>query len=158
LRTRPFDEALDLGAVLLGNHGKKKLARDRIGAGSELRQCPLDAFDLNLCQFVGQADALGREIEAALATIFVSGALDDEAFVHELLQNAGQTLFGNLQDIKQLSDLQAGISMHEMQDPVVGAAETVLREKSIGIAGEIAISEIEKFDAGDEIDAGGPSA
>ena len=48
--------------------------------------------------------------------------------------------------------------MHEMQDPVVGAAETVLREKSIGIAGEIAISEIEKFDTGDEIDAGGPSA
>jgi hypothetical protein len=48
--------------------------------------------------------------------------------------------------------------MHEMQDPVVGAAETVLREKSIGIAGEIAISEIEKFHAGNEVDTAGPSA
>jgi hypothetical protein len=48
--------------------------------------------------------------------------------------------------------------MHEMQYPVVSAAETVLRENGVRVTGEIAISEIEKFDAGDKIDAAGPSA
>ena len=45
--------------------------------------------------------------------------------------------------------------MHEMQYPVMGAAKAVLLEDGIGIAGKIAICEIEKLDAGHDIDVGG---
>ena len=70
----------------------------------------------------------------------------------ELLQDAGEALLGDLQDFEQFGDPEAGIAVHEMQDAVMGAPEAVLREHGIGIAGEIAVGEKQKLDAGNEID------
>jgi hypothetical protein len=54
-----LDENFDLGPVLFGNHSKKEIPRDYIRTGPKRRKRPLDAFDLNLCQFVGQTPAFG---------------------------------------------------------------------------------------------------
>ena len=60
-------------------------------------------------------------------------------------------LLGDLQNVQKLGDFQAGIAVHEMQHAMMGAAEAILLKNGIGIAGEIAIGEEEKFDAGDEV-------
>ncbi len=146
------------GSVLLGDHCEEEISRDGIGSRPDFSECPFDPFGLDLCQFVGQSRAFRRQAEAPFAAILVSGLLDDEAFIDELLQNARQRLLRYLQNVEQFRDLQAGIAVHEVQDAVVGAAKAVLLEYGVRIAGEAAVSEIEKLDTGNEIGTFGAAA
>jgi hypothetical protein len=95
-----LDQAFDLGPVLLRDHSKEKLAGQGISARTEFRERPLDAFDLDLCQFVGEPRAFGRNVEAAFTPVLVPGPLDDETFVDELFQNARQRLLGDFQNFE----------------------------------------------------------
>ena len=99
--------------------------------------------------------ALGGDEEPPLAAVVVAGALHDEAFVDELLQDAREALLGDLQDVEKVGDAQARIAVHEMQHAMMGAAEAVFLEHRVGVAGEIAIGEEQQLDAGDEIVARG---
>jgi len=42
--------------------------------------------------------------------------------------------------------LEAGLAIHEMQHPMVRAAEAEVREKAVGVAHEIAVGKEQQFD------------
>ncbi len=73
-------------------------------------------------------------------------ALEDVAFIDQLLEYPPQALLGDLQDIQKIGDTQARVPVDEMQHPVMGAAEANLRQDRIRIADEIAIGEEQQFD------------
>ena len=104
-----------------------------------------------MCQFIGQARAFRRQIKPPLPPILAAGALNDEALVDKLLQNARQRLLGDLQNIQQFRDFQAGIAMNEMQHPMMRPPEAVLFQHRVGVAGEIAVGEVEQFHAGNDL-------
>ena len=88
----------------------------------------------------------GRRIEQALAAVLAAGALLDEAGIDQLLQDARQALLGDLQDVEQVGDRQAGIAVDEMQHAVMRAAEVGLRQDRVGIGDEVAIGEEQELD------------
>jgi hypothetical protein len=154
----PSYEIFNLRLVTLGNHREEEAADDRAVLRPELRQRILYASDLDLCQFVGQARSFGGEIETAFAAILVPGALDYETFIDELLQDTRKALLGDLKDFEQFRHLESGVSVDEMQHPVVRSTEPVLRKDGVGIARELAVGKIEKFYAGNRIDVAGLAA
>ena len=94
-------------------------------------------------------------IEKNTVEILISRArnipFDDESFVDELFENTRKGLLRYLENIQQFRDLQAGIAVDEVQHAMMCPAEAVLRQDGVGIAGKIAVGEIEKLDAGDKI-------
>jgi hypothetical protein len=70
----------------------------------------------------------------------------DDVGVNQLLQNTPEALLCDLQYSKQVGDHDAGITLHKMQNPVVGAAELELRQNVIRIAGKFPIGKEQKFD------------
>src|SRR5690606_41497558 len=93
----------------------------------------------------------GGRIELSLAAVPRPLYLDDVAGVDELLEHARQRLFGDLEHVKQFRDCQAGATVYEVQNPVVGATEAVVHENLVRIGREIPVGEEQQFDQG-EID------
>ena len=61
-------------------------------------------------QLLGQLAALRRsDSRRRSRRSFSPGLLHDEASIDELLQDAGQALLGDLQDVEQVGDAQAGL-------------------------------------------------
>ena len=71
-----------------------------------------------------RASGLGR-VEQALAAVDRARPLLDEAGVDELLQHAAEALLGDLEDVEQVGDADAGMAVDEVDDAVMGAAEAV---------------------------------
>jgi hypothetical protein len=55
-------------------------------------------------------------------------------------------LLGDAQDVEELGDGQARIAVDEVQHPVVGPAEAVIRQDPVGIAHEIPVGEEQELD------------
>ena len=129
----------------------KEVARQKLRSGPRIGEGGLEPLHLDLGKLVGKTRSLCGNIKAALAAVLVSRALDNEVLVDELLQNARESLLGDLQDFEKLSNLQSRVAVNKMQDTMVGASEAILFQDGIGIAGEIAVGEIEELDAGNEV-------
>ena len=95
-----------------------------------------------------RAAGFGR-VEQALAAVERPGLLLDEAVVDELLQDAAEALLGDLEDVEEVGDADAGMAVDEMDDAVMGAAEAVAEQRGVGIGDEVAIGEEEKLDERD---------
>jgi len=56
-----------------------------------------------------------------------------------LAENAAQALLGDTQNAEQLANRHLRMATDEMDDPMMGAPESVLSEDRIGLRSEIAI-------------------
>ena len=68
-----------------------------------------------------------------------------EKIVRRMSEN-DPTLLRDLQDIEQIGDAQARVTMHEMQNPVMGAPEAEIVEDAVRLTGEVAIGKEQKLD------------
>ncbi len=92
-------------------------------------------------QFHRQRFARRRGIKKALTAVIGAFLLQHIAFVDQLLEDAGQRLLGDIEDLQQIRHLHTRMPCHEMQDAVVGPAEAELGQRLVGVACEIAIGE-----------------
>ena len=83
-------------------------------------------------------------VEQALAAVGLAGLLFDIAVVDQLAQHAGKALLGDFQDIEQVGNRHAGLEVDEIQDAVVGPAETLPFKQCISIADEVTVGEEEQ--------------
>ena len=125
-------------------------------AGAGIGERARDPLGLEAGEFHGQRFALGRGIKKALPAVAFALLLQHVALIHQLLQHPAERLFGDVEDIQQVGDLDAGMAGHEMHDPMMRAAESEFRKRLIGIADEIAIGEEQQFDQIPDRLAGGP--
>mgnify|MGYP000651409714 CR=1 FL=1 len=65
-------------------------------------------------QFAFEGAPFFRQIKTAAAAVFGISLLVDEIFLDQLAQDPGQALLGDLQDVQQLADRNAGIGADEM--------------------------------------------
>ncbi len=79
---------------------------------------------LQLRELASQLFALLGGVELTMAAIERAGARVDEILGDQFLEHPVEALLGDLEDVEQRRDGQAGMSADEMQDPVMGAAET----------------------------------
>jgi len=98
-----------------------------------------DAGALRLRQLTLELASLQREIEKPLPPVPGTRSSDDEPLPHQLAENAAQALLGDTQNAEQFANRHLRMATHEMDDPMMGAPESVLREDRIGLRGEIAI-------------------
>jgi hypothetical protein len=64
----------------------------------------------------------------------------------QLAKNAIQALLCNTQSAEQFAHRYLRMSSDEMDDAMMGAPKSVLREDRIGLCGEIAIGKEQQFD------------
>ncbi len=84
--------------------------------------------------------------QPTLAPVGDARLLHDPAVVDQLLQDRGQALLGDLEDLQEVRDPEARVAIDEVQHAVVGAAEAELGEDGIGVAREIAVGEEQQLD------------
>ena len=92
-----------------------------------------------------------RRGEKALAAVGAAGLLLDISLVDQLLQHAAKALLGDLEHVEQVGDAQAGVSVDEMQNAVMGAAEAEILEDGVGVAREVAIGEEQELGEGQQL-------
>ena len=90
--------------------------------------------------------AVLRCIELPTAPIERSRLNFDEVLVDELSQHAVEALLCDPQYLQKLGDREPRPSADKIEDPMMGAPESVSLEQSIGVSDEIAVSEKELFD------------
>ena len=112
----------------------------------DLLERAVDALGLQARELADQRLALRRRIEQALPAVVVAGLLHDVAFVEQLLQHAPERLLGDAQDVEQVGDLQPGIAVDEMHDPVMRPAEAEGLQLIVGVADEVAVGEEQQLD------------
>ena len=152
-------QRLDQRPLLLRDHVEQE-------SGSDACRCPRPpgpapaprACDCRLSSRLGQGRALLGRIQQPLAPVLSRRPSARSSPVDQLLQHAGQALLGDLQDLEQVGDPQAGMAVDEMQHAVVGAAEPELGEHGVGLAREVAIGEEQQLDERDEMGIGARGA
>src|SRR5207302_977329 len=112
-------------------------AVDRLRAGLAIG--PGDARPLILRQLALELDALGRELEQALAAVALAGALRNEALPDELAQDAAQALLRDLQNAEQLRHRHFRMPPDELDDTMMGASKAVACKNGVGLGGEVAV-------------------
>jgi len=90
------------------------------------------------CSLVGQ-------VKVTFTPILRTGALFDLSGLHKLAQDAGETLFGDLQDGQQALNGDAWVAAHKVEDAVVCPAETVAFQNGVRVSDKIPVSEEQKL-------------
>ena len=135
------------GVAMVGiDHCRQKPARCLMRIRPQLRQCPCDTSRLQAREFHGQRLALSGDVKQPLPPVIGSFLLHHITLLDQLLEHAAQRLLGDLENIEQLGDLHAGISVDEMQHPMMCSPEAQFRQNIVRITDEIAISEEQKLD------------
>ncbi len=88
-------------------------------------------------------------MEPPLAPVARAGRLRDKAPIDELLQDAGETLLRDAQDVEQIRHPEARPPVDKVQHAVMGPAETEFFQHIVGLAGEIPVGEEQKLDEPD---------
>src|SRR5262249_664127 len=65
----------------------------------------------------------------------------DKFLPHQMAKNPVQALFGNLKDAEQFAYRHLRMTPDEMNDAMMGAAETKFGQDGVGLCGEITIGE-----------------
>src|SRR5262249_14543887 len=139
------DETQHRVALLGIEHRSQESAGGIVGVRPHLREGTRDAGGLQARELHRQALPFRRDVEQALAPIVHPLLLHDIALVDELLEHPAQRLFGDFHDVEQVRNLHTGITVDEMQHPVMRTAETQLRQHVVGVAGEVPIGKKQKF-------------
>ncbi len=127
--------------MLWANNTEQECPCHLIGAGTCHLKGFADACRLQGCQIGGKARAFRGQEKAPLAPVMGTGLLSNEAPVDQLLEYAGKALFGYLQDVEKVGDPHPWTPVDEMQDPVMGTAESKFGQHRIRLVREIAVSE-----------------
>ena len=128
------------------DHAEQEGRHRRAGFRAERQQRRFDAPLLRRREAGGERLPGRRRVEQPLTAILEPGALLDEAGIDQLLQHAREALLGDLQDVEEVGDRQAGIAVDEMQHAMMRASEIGLRQDRIRIGDEVAIGEEQKLD------------
>src|SRR5690606_28676913 len=148
-RGSAFDQAIDHGALrFVDDHAQEGFGAVALG-WRQVGEGGADAALLRMEEAQREGAACGGRIEQALAAVDRAGQLLDEAAIDELLEDAAETLLGELEDIEEIGDADAGMPVEEVDDAMMGAAEAVAEKRRVGVGGEVAIGEEEEFDEGD---------
>ena len=67
-----------------------------------------------------------------------------------MFEDAGQALLGDLEDIEEIGNPEAGIAVNEVQHAVMRAAEAEVVEQGVRLAGKVAIREEQQLDVRDQ--------
>src|SRR5690606_6310835 len=127
--------------------------------GTGVQSCALPIFCqrsrdtcvLQLQEPVGKVAPLVGQVKQALAPILRARLLQNIATIDELLQNTRQTLLGNLEAIKQIGNPQTWVTVDEVENTVVGAAEAELGQNGVRLPGEVPVREEQELDESDEL-------
>ena len=104
------------------------------------------SIPLRLRQLSFEIAAFSRQFEETLPAILRAGLLQDELLPNQLGEDAAQALLGDAQDRQKLADGHLRVSSDKMDDAVMGAAKTVLRQDRVGLGGEITIGKKQQLD------------
>src|SRR5262249_16328202 len=94
-----------------------------------------------------QLDALGGELQQALAAVAGARSLQNEALPHQLAQHPAQALLGDAQDAQQLGHGHLRIAADEQDHSVMRAARGEAGEDCLRLGGEVAVGVEEELDA-----------
>src|SRR5436190_20837945 len=140
------DEAEHGVAVFDVDHGGQKSAGGLVCVRTELGERARNTRGLQAGELHRQGLAFCRHVEQALPPVIGALLLHHVALIDELLEYAADRLLGDLEDIQEFRNLHAGITVDEMQHPMVRAPEAQLRQHVVGIADEVPIGEEQKLD------------
>ena len=112
-------------AVFFRNHVRQHAAEplDRFRAGISIGVGKALALAFGQASF--KLNAIVRELQQALPPVAGAFALLDKAFADQLAEDARQALLGDFQNGEEFGDVNPGIAAHEIDHPVMGAAESV---------------------------------
>ena len=116
------------------------------GARPDVIERTCDPLCLQTGQFHGQRFACWRGVKKALPAVVGAFLLQDIAFVDQLLEDTGQRLLGDIEDLQEICHLHTRMPCHEMQNAVVGTAEAECGQCLVGIPDEIAVGEKQELD------------
>src|SRR5215216_1158528 len=142
----PRDQAQHVVPSIRIEQGGEKPARRVVRARAEVGQRPRNPRGLQPGELHGQGFAFRGDVKKALAPVVLAFLLHHVALLDELLEDAAQRLFGDLQHDQEIGHLHAGVAVDEMQDAVVGPPEGESRKHFIGIADEVAVGKEQEFD------------
>ncbi len=134
---------VDLAQHVIGvvGHAGQKTPRCLTRTGTKFGEHARNTLGLQARQPQRQRLACLARIQKPLAAIVWARALHYVALVDELFEHAAKRLFGDFQDVEQVGDFDAGITIDEVQHPMMRPAEAKLCQHFIRIADEIAIGE-----------------
>ncbi len=142
----PADEAPD-GWTLAGVHESEQEARGQsVASRPRVAQGVANALGLQVGELPRQHPSLRRGRQEPLAPVFTPFPLLDEPLIDELLEDPSERLLGDAEDVEELGDGEAGMTVYEVQDAVMRSPESVAIEKLVGIGHEIAVGEEEELD------------
>src|SRR5512145_1857476 len=147
-------QRLHPAALLRADHREEKTAQGGFVAASAGGERAGDPLGLQLVETAGQNGALGGCAQATLAPVGDARLLLDPPGVDHLLQHRGKALLGDLEDFQKVRDPEPRMTLDEVQNAMVGAAETKLGEDGIGIAREIAVGEKKQLDDREQTSVG----
>lgn len=131
---------------MIGYHGNKKILNEVPSARANLLQRLIDARALKTRELVGKISTLLRQEQVTFTAVDFASLLGDKAFTNQLLQNAGERLFRDAQNVKQIGNAEPGMTSNEVDHTMVGTSIAEPCEQLVRIAGEIAIGKEEKLD------------
>ena len=138
-------ELRHIGPGIRIDHLEQKLPHSVGGAIWQVHCGTLKAFGLQTGQADREVMAFSGGEQKPLAPVEGAGALLDEILVDQLFQDTAEALLGDAQNIEKVRDLDAGIAIDKMENPVMGTSEIVLCEHVVRVGGEVAIGEKEQF-------------
>src|SRR6185437_4132080 len=123
------------------DHGRQEPARRLVRVGAEFSEYTVDPLRLQCCESERECLAFGRHIQQTLAAVLRAFLLQHVALIDQLLEDSAKRLFRDVEDFKQVGNLHPGIAVDEVQDTMVGPAETEFEQHFIGIADKIPVRE-----------------
>src|SRR5262245_48773708 len=114
--------------------------------GPEFTERAIDPLRLQRREPERQGLSLWCHIQEALTAILLTLPLQHITLIDELFEHTAERLFRDVEDLKQIRHLHAGVAIDEMQHPMMGAPETKFQKYFVGIADEVTIGEEQQFD------------
>ena len=112
---------------------EEELARRFVRAGRQALKHALEPPRLHGREIEREPPALrGREQKPVPAVGHARPRLD-EILIDEILHHAVEALLGDAEDVEQPGDRHARLARHEMEHPMMRAAEPVVREQPVGV-------------------------
>jgi hypothetical protein len=141
-----LDELERAIAFLDIDHGGQKLAYRLARLGTQPRKRPCNPRGLQPGEPHRQGRPFRSGIEKPLTPILWASPLLDIPFVQKLLEHASKRLFRDLQNVEEVSNLDPGIAIDEMQNSVMCPAELQCGENVIGVTHEISVRKEQELD------------
>jgi hypothetical protein len=128
------------------DHGEEKVDRLRARARRTLPEHPREPSRLQVGDIERKSLSPRGWKQLALAAVLQAWACFDIVPADQFLEDAIETLLGDLQNVQQFGDRESRTPGDKMQHPVMRPAKPKRNEEMIGIADKIAIGEEHELD------------